>query len=88
MVEMGDLTPEQVAQLRGLEGRVPDVADIPEAPAEHWATARRGGMFRVRKEAVSLRIDMDVLEWLRGQGPGYQTVINRILRERMEGGGR
>jgi uncharacterized protein (DUF4415 family) len=27
---------------------------------------------------------MDVLDWLRRQGPGYQTTINRILRERME----
>jgi uncharacterized protein (DUF4415 family) len=40
--------------------------------------------YRPRKEAVSLRLDMDVLDWLRGKGPGYQTAINRILRERME----
>jgi uncharacterized protein (DUF4415 family) len=27
---------------------------------------------------------MDVLDWLRRKGPGYQTEINRILREKME----
>jgi len=27
---------------------------------------------------------MDVLDWLRRRGPGYQTTINRILREHME----
>jgi uncharacterized protein (DUF4415 family) len=36
------------------------------------------------EEAVSLRLDADVLDWLRRRGPGYQTEINRILRERME----
>ncbi len=76
-------TEDQIAQLRALEGREPDTADIPEAPAEHWAHARRG-MFRPRKEAISLRLDMDVLAWLRARGPGCQTGINRILRERME----
>jgi uncharacterized protein (DUF4415 family) len=77
------LTDDQMAQLRALEGREPDTADIPEAPAEHWAHMHRG-MFRPRKEAISLRLDMDVLAWLRSHGPGYQTEINRILRERME----
>jgi uncharacterized protein (DUF4415 family) len=77
------LTDAQVAQLRALEGREPDTEDIPEAPAAHWDRARRG-MFRPRKAAISLRLDMDVLAWLRARGPGYQTEINRILRERME----
>jgi len=62
----------------------PDTDDIPEAPAANWANARRGVFYRPRKEAISLRLDMDVLDWLRRQGPGYQTTINRILRERME----
>jgi uncharacterized protein (DUF4415 family) len=80
--ELG-LTSEQWAQLRAPR-REPDTDDIPEAPAENWATAVRGKFYRPRKEAISLRLDMDVLDWLRRQGPGYQTTINRILRERME----
>ncbi|HSZ88605.1 MAG TPA: BrnA antitoxin family protein [Acetobacteraceae bacterium] len=78
------LTEAQRTQLNALEGREPDTADIPEAPAENWKTARRGPFFRPRKEAISLRVDMDVLDWLRRHGPGYQTEINRILREKME----
>jgi uncharacterized protein (DUF4415 family) len=78
-------TDDQMAQLRALEGRKPDTTDIPEAPAANWKHAQRGGSFwKARKEAISLRVDMDVLDWLRRQGPGYQTTINRILRERME----
>ena len=32
------------------------------------------------KASISLRLDADVLEWLKLQGPGYQTRINAILR--------
>jgi uncharacterized protein (DUF4415 family) len=32
------------------------------------------------KASVSLRIDRDVLDWFKAQGPGYQTRINMILR--------
>lgn len=78
------LTDDQMAQLHALEGRKPDTKDIPEAPAGNWQHAVRGGFWKARKEAISLRVDMDVLDWLRRQGPGYQTTINRILRERME----
>ena len=78
------LSDAQLAQLRALDGRNIDTEDIPEAPAENWARAQRGRFFRARKEAISLRVDMDVLDWLRRKGPGYQTEINRILREKME----
>ncbi len=77
------LTEAQRAQLRALRGE-PDTVDIPPAPEANWSTARRGVFFRPRKELISLRLDMDVLDWLRHQGPGYQTAINRILRERMQ----
>ena len=87
MVSDRTLTDEQMAQLRALEGRVPDTDDIPEASAANWRNAQRRGFFKPRKEAISLRVDMDVLDWLRRQGPGYQTTINRILREHMEAEG-
>jgi uncharacterized protein (DUF4415 family) len=32
------------------------------------------------KASISLRIDQDVLEWFKAQGPGYQTRINMVLR--------
>ena len=36
------------------------------------------------KQPVTIRLDADVLEWFRSQGPGYQTRINRLLRRYME----
>jgi uncharacterized protein (DUF4415 family) len=32
------------------------------------------------KASISLRIDRDVLDWFKAQGPGYQTRINMVLR--------
>lgn len=32
------------------------------------------------KQLLSLRIDQDVVQWFRDQGPGYQTRINAVLR--------
>jgi uncharacterized protein (DUF4415 family) len=78
------LTPGEAAQLEALEGREPDTGDIPQAPEANWAAAVRGRFFKPRKQAISLRLDMDVLAWLRGKGTRYQSEINRILRERME----
>ncbi len=79
-----NLTAAQLTQLRALGRRKIDTDDIPEAPVENWATAQRGLFFRPRKEAISIRLDMDVLDWLRRRSPRYQTEINRILREKME----
>jgi uncharacterized protein (DUF4415 family) len=35
---------------------------------------------RPRKQRISLRVDMEVVDWFKSKGPGYQTRINRILR--------
>ncbi len=32
------------------------------------------------KTEVHIRLDTDVLEWFKSQGPGYQTKINAVLR--------
>jgi uncharacterized protein (DUF4415 family) len=41
---------------------------------------------RPRKQRISLRVDREVVEWFKSQGPGYQTRINRILRRVMQDG--
>jgi uncharacterized protein (DUF4415 family) len=54
----------------------------PEASARHIirAIVRQGLQPVPPKTSISLRLDADVLEWLKAQGPGYQTRINAILR--------
>ena len=41
---------------------------------------RRGLQPVSPKELISLRVDQDVIEWFKAQGPGYQTRINAVLR--------
>ena len=60
-----------------------DTSDIPEWTDEMWKRAVRGRFYRPIKEAVSLRLDADVIAWLKKDGAGYQTRANRMLRELM-----
>jgi uncharacterized protein (DUF4415 family) len=54
-------------------------------PPEKWAHAmRRDEFFRPIKKLTSVRIDADVLAWLRSSGQGHLSRINEILRERMD----
>ncbi|MBN9615819.1 MAG: hypothetical protein BGO25_12630 [Acidobacteriales bacterium 59-55] len=80
------LTARQRANLDEL-ARMPeheiDTSDIPELPASAWKDAMRGKLYRPVKKAVSLRLDADVIAWLKKDGEGYQTRANRLLRERM-----
>jgi len=36
------------------------------------------------KQIVTIRLDVDMLEWFKSAGPGYQTRINQVLREHMD----
>lgn len=39
----------------------------------------------ITKEAISIKLDADVLAYFRGAGRGYQTRINAVLRRYVEG---
>ncbi|MFO3904286.1 BrnA antitoxin family protein [Enterobacter hormaechei] len=60
-----------------------DYSDIPETTDEQWSDAVRGKFYRPLKTQASVRIDADVMEWLKRPGKGYQTRLNAILREAM-----
>ena len=63
-----------------------DTTDVPEVTPEQFARAivRRGLKPIEPKTQITLRVDSDVLEWFRQQGPGYQTRINALLRAYMD----
>ncbi|GAB1406946.1 hypothetical protein MASR1M8_08650 [Thermomonas brevis] len=54
----------------------------PEAKLSHVTRGivRRGLKPQPPKAAISLRVEQDVLEWFKAQGPGYQTRMNAVLR--------
>lgn len=47
------------------------------------ATARPASSLPL-KQIVTIRLDIDMLNWFKAAGPGYQTRMNQILREHME----
>ena len=73
----------QLAKLAAMSDDEIDTDDIPEAPAENWALAKRPGLYRPLKRHITMRLDADVIEWFkeRAQGRGYQSEINRVLRK-------
>lgn len=58
-------------------------ADAPQLAPEYWSKAVIGKYYRPLKTQISLRIDNEVLDWLKSQGEGHLSRINQILRERM-----
>jgi uncharacterized protein (DUF4415 family) len=60
-----------------------DFSDIPEWGEAEFARAVRGRFYRPTKSQLTVRLDSDVLAWLKSKGPGYQTRINAILRRAM-----
>jgi uncharacterized protein (DUF4415 family) len=60
-----------------------DTSDIPELPPGAWKDAVRGRFYRPLKQPISMRLDADVVAWLKKRGRGYQTRVNSILRQTM-----
>ena len=81
---MSKLDSKQTRELRDLEKMKQkdiDLSDLPEV--RDWAGAVVGKFYRPIKKPLTLRVDADVLAWLKSQGKGYQTRINEILRSAM-----
>lgn len=80
------LTEQQKAELAALAARPEeeiDYSEIPPLTRELWREAVRGRFYKPRKTSTTIRIDADVLAWLKAQGKGYQSRINAILRREM-----
>jgi len=60
-----------------------DYSDIPPLTEKFWQNAVRNPFYKPTKTSTTVRIDSDVLHWLRQQGRGYQSRINAILRREM-----
>jgi uncharacterized protein (DUF4415 family) len=57
--------------------------DAPQLPPEYWSNAVIGKYYRPLKTQISLRIDNEVLDWLKSKGEGHLSRINELLRDRM-----
>lgn len=77
------LSKDASARIDAIKDKDIDYSDIPPLTDEFWKTAARSPLYRPTKQATTLRLDADVLTWLKSMGKGYQTRINKILREAM-----
>lgn len=76
-VESPELTEEELAQFR------PFREVFPEMAARIDEELRKRGPAKT-KEAISIRLDIDLVEKLRASGPGWQSRVNEALREWLE----
>jgi len=83
---MNKLSAEKRKELQKLAARPDreiDLSDIPEI-REIPSDAVIGRFYRPKKATVTIRLDADVLAWLKATGGGYQTRINAHLRHLMQ----
>lgn len=86
LTNLPPLTTEQAAELQALATRPDgaiDYSDLPPLNDAFWKNAVRNPIYKPTKTSTTVRIDTDVLLWLRSQGKGYQSRINAILRRAM-----
>ncbi len=82
---MRKLTKEQkrdIAAIRTMRDEDIDLSDMPEVL--DWSKAEIGKFYRPPKRSVTMRLDADIIEWLKGYGKGYQTRVNMLLRHAMK----
>jgi uncharacterized protein (DUF4415 family) len=73
----------EIERLKGMPDEKIDTSDIPELGPKFWKNAVVGKFYRPVKKPVTIRLDADVIAWLKADGRGYQTKVNRLLRESM-----
>ena len=83
------LTAEQKAELAALEALPDDQINTKDIPEQRdWSGSKRGLFYRPIKKQLTLRLDADVIDWFKTHSPngeGYQTEINKALREFVAG---
>ncbi len=76
------ISKKRLKEIEAIKDKDIDYSDIPEAGEDFW---RRAELQMPRpKKGVYVRLDADVLEWLKSKGKGYQTRMNAMLRTLME----
>ena len=81
---MRKLTREQKRDIQAIaakrDGDI-DFSDVP--PVLDWSRVEIGKFYRPTKKPVTMRLDSDVIAWLKADGRGYQTKANWLLRNAM-----
>ncbi|PCH96512.1 MAG: 3-oxoacyl-ACP synthase [Gammaproteobacteria bacterium] len=68
-------------QLATMKDKEIDLSDIAELDEDFFRQAK---IHVPPKKSVTMRLDSDVIEFFKSQGQGYQTRINKLLRNYMD----
>jgi uncharacterized protein (DUF4415 family) len=71
----------QIAAIAAKKDRDIDLSEMPEVL--DWSGAEIGKFYRPPKQPVTMRLDTDIIDWLKSYGRGYQTRVNLLLRHAM-----
>lgn len=82
----GQADPARLRILTDAEIERTSPPELRDLPVDFWDDAAL--VMPVTKQAISLRVDEDVLEWFRSLGPRYQTRMNAVLRSYMTRAGK
>ena len=81
---MRKLSKEQKRDIAALAAKRDEDIDFSDIPQKlDWSKAEMGKFYRPPKKAVTMRLDGDVIDWLKSYGKGYQTRVNLLLRHAM-----
>ena len=81
---MRKLTKDQKRDVRAVAAKRDGDIDFSDAPLVlDWSRAEIGKFYRPTKRPVTMRLDSDIIEWLKADGRGYQTKANGLLRHAM-----
>jgi uncharacterized protein (DUF4415 family) len=81
---MRKLSREQRRDIAAIAAKKEENIDLSEMPeVVDWSGAEMGKFYRPPKKSVTMRLDQDVLDWLKAYGKGYQTKANLLLRHAM-----
>ena len=83
--DIPSMTKAEAERIEAIREEDIDFSDIPPLSDEFWKNAKRfGDIYRPQKKQITVRLDADVLDWLKSSGKGYQTRLNDILRHEMQ----
>jgi uncharacterized protein (DUF4415 family) len=78
-------TAGQKRDIKAIAARSDEDIDFSDAPpVSDWSRAEVGKFYRPKKKPITMRLDSDVIAWLKADGRGYQTKANQLLRSAME----
>lgn len=76
---------KQVQEIRTLAKMREEEIDTTEIPeVVPTSPVLVGKFYRPIKQSITVRLDADVIAWLKSSGRGYQTRTNKMLRSLME----